>query len=548
VLIPLEGVALLMLIPLLNVTGIISEGEKSGITLAVEKIFLFLGLPKSIEIVLMFFVILLGIEALVKFYNSILSADVLNKFTRAMRDRLFSALTYSSWLYLSGVKHAKISQVITNEVQQVKSSTAIFFQSISLIIIVIVHIGMAFYASVIITSVTLFTAGLMLLFASPINKLVKKSSVHRLGQREQLFTLIKNHLDGIKLSKSFGTEAKHVKSFEKHSSEMEDEFYRFTKLYSFNTFAMSIGSGIIICLLIYFSTTVLETSPAVLVLLIFIFFRTVPKITTLQRNVLFMIDMMPSYKSIIDLENESKKNTENISSDDDSKIEFNKAVEFSNVSFSYTNSDKEFLLKNINFTINVNETTAIIGSSGAGKSTILDLLMGLMLPNSGNIYVDNTPIQSGNIKAWRREIGYVPQEPYLLNDTIRNNVLLGKLDATEEEIIDALKLSSAYEFISNMEEGIETVISERGQRLSGGERQRIALARALVHKPSVLILDEATNAIDSGNETKIFDAVENLHRKLTVIIISHRDSTVNRADRILKLENGEIQELKTENI
>jgi ATP-binding cassette subfamily C protein len=261
-----------------------------------------------------------------------------------------------------------------------------------------------------------------------------------------------------------------------------------------------------------------------------------------------MIDMMPSYKSIIDLENESKKNTENISSDDDSKIEFNKAVEFSNVSFSYTNSDKEFLLKNINFTINVNETTAIIGSSGAGKSTILDLLMGLMLPNSGNIYVDNTPIQSGNIKAWRREIGYVPQEPYLLNDTIRNNVLLGKLDATEEEIIDALKLSSAYEFISNMEEGIETVISERGQRLSGGERQRIALARALVHKPSVLILDEATNAIDSGNETKIFDAVENLHRKLTVIIISHRDSTVNRADRILKLENGEIQELKTENI
>ena len=531
-----------MLIPLLNVTGIISEGGQSQITETTEKIFAFLGLSKNLEVVLLIFLALLFIESTVKYVNSILSADIVNRFIKSIRDKLFEALTYANWLFLSGIKHAKISQVITNEVQQVKTSSAIFFQSISIAILVFVHLGMAFYASVTITSITLAAAFIILLAVSPVNKLVKRSSFLRLGQREDLFTLVKNHMEGIKLSKSFGTEKKHVDSFKKHSEAMETEFLKFTKLHSLNTLVMSLGSGVIICLLIYFSTGFLQTPPTVLVLLIFIFFRTVPQITILQRNVLFLIDMMPSYQSITNLETECLQNKEEISDNDPSEIELKDTIRFKNVSFEYPGGNNGLLLTDTNFVINANETTAITGSSGAGKSTLLDLLMGLITPVSGTILIDETPITGDNIKAWRRNIGYVPQEPFLLNDTIKSNMLQGKTDADDKEIIEALKMSSAYEFVEKMKDGINTIVSEKGQRLSGGERQRIALARALIRKPSVLILDEATNAIDAGNESKIFEALEPLHRKLTIIIISHRDSTVKRADRILKLENGIISE------
>ena len=206
-----------------------------------------------------------------------------------------------------------------------------------------------------------------------------------------------------------------------------------------------------------------------------------------------------------------------------------------------------FSIEDLNIKIKAGKTTAIVGPSGAGKSTIADMVMGFIKPDSGQILVDKIPVSSENLHSWRDKIGYVAQDTFLFNDTIRNNLLLANPDSTEEEIKEALKLASADEFTFKLPQGIDTVVGDRGVLLSGGEKQRLALARALLRKPSILILDEATSNLDSENEMKILDSIEKLHGNITILIIAHRLSTIQNADIIYLIESGNLVESGTWN-
>jgi ATP-binding cassette subfamily C protein len=184
-----------------------------------------------------------------------------------------------------------------------------------------------------------------------------------------------------------------------------------------------------------------------------------------------------------------------------------------------------------------------MGPSGGGKSTLADVIMGLLIPDSGEIVVDQTVLNDDNITAWRQGIAYVSQDIFMFHDTIRANLLWAKGDATDDQIRDALQQSAA-DFVYDLDEGIETVVGDGGVRLSGGERQRIALARAMLQNPKVLILDEATSALDVENEREIIDAIRNLHGKMTVIVIGHRLPTLEHADQIVVIKDGKVAENK----
>jgi ATP-binding cassette subfamily C protein len=214
------------------------------------------------------------------------------------------------------------------------------------------------------------------------------------------------------------------------------------------------------------------------------------------------------------------------------------SLKLKNVSFGYGDAAS---LKNLNLEISAHKTTAIMGPSGAGKSTFADIIMGLLSPDQGQILVDDTPLDASNIMAWRRSIAYVSQDIFLFHDSIRNNLLWAKEDATEAELFDALDKASAT-FVSTIPEGLDTIVGDGGVRLSGGERQRIALAGAMLQDPEILILDEATSALDMENEAKIVDAIENLHGALTMIVIGHRLPTLEHADKVIVLDNGEISQ------
>jgi ATP-binding cassette subfamily C protein len=224
------------------------------------------------------------------------------------------------------------------------------------------------------------------------------------------------------------------------------------------------------------------------------------------------------------------------------EMEFCKHIKLETVTFRYEAEVAVPTLSELNMVLLARRTTALVGSSGAGKSTVADLIMGLVTPASGRVCVDGIPLDPSHVRNWRERIGYVPQDTFLFHDSVRANLLWAHPSASEPEIWDSLRLAAADEFVSRLSEGLDTIVGERGVRLSGGERQRLALARALLRKPSLLILDEATSALDSENERRIQQAIEALHGDMTILIITHRLSTIRGADVIHVLEDGRLVE------
>jgi len=221
---------------------------------------------------------------------------------------------------------------------------------------------------------------------------------------------------------------------------------------------------------------------------------------------------------------------------------FNESIEFRNVSFSYEDFS---ILKNINLTIKKGQTVALVGSSGAGKSTLADLVPRFHDVTSGELLIDGVNIKDYSLRDLRQLMGIVTQEPILFNDTIANNIALGKENASQEEIINAAKIANAHSFIENKDDSYQTNIGDRGSKLSGGERQRLTIARAVLKNPPILILDEATSSLDTESERLVQDAINHLMKDRTSLVIAHRLSTVRHADEIIVLQKGEIAERGT---
>jgi ATP-binding cassette, subfamily B, bacterial MsbA len=199
----------------------------------------------------------------------------------------------------------------------------------------------------------------------------------------------------------------------------------------------------------------------------------------------------------------------------------------------------------VSCSIKIGETTAFVGSSGAGKSSLIRLICRFYDPSSGRLLIDGVPLPEVNLAWWRNQIAVVSQEVYLFNASVAENITYGKLDATREELVEAARKAHAMEFIAELPEGFETIVGDRGIRLSGGQRQRLALARAFIRDPQILILDEATNSLDLISEEVVQDALQQFGRNRTVLIVAHRISTVQHADKIIVLDYGKVVESGT---
>lgn len=223
-------------------------------------------------------------------------------------------------------------------------------------------------------------------------------------------------------------------------------------------------------------------------------------------------------------------------------------IELQDIAYHYPDSDK-LVLSNISFSINRGETIALIGSSGAGKTTLADILLGLLQPIKGTILVDGRNIYD-NMDAWHRMLGYIPQTIYLSDDTIRNNIAFGiKAEDIDDAAIDeALKKAQLYDFVQTLDKGLDTFVGDRGVRLSGGQRQRIGIARALYYNPEILILDEATSALDNETETAVMEAIESLKGVKTMVLIAHRLTTLKNADVIYEVTEGSVVKRDKEDV
>ncbi|WP_279117851.1 ABC transporter ATP-binding protein [Fusobacterium varium] len=298
-----------------------------------------------------------------------------------------------------------------------------------------------------------------------------------------------------------------------------------------------LGFSIVVVLIIFSVMMYDENGLAKIMPVISIFFiglyRILPSVNRIINNYQTILFYRKSLDIIVD-ELESK--VENI---ENNSIEFNKKIELKNIFFEFA-KEKE-VLKNINLNIFKGEKVAFVGESGSGKTTLVDLITGLYKPKNGNIYLDNIKLEDKNIGYWRQSIGYIPQEVYLFDGTIADNVVFNR-EYNEERLLNSLKKARIWEFLKK-KEGIKTIVGDRGIMLSGGQKQRIAIARALYDNPEVLVLDEATSALDNETEEEIMKEIYNVSKDRTLIIVAHRLTTLKDCDRIFVINNGEIEKI-----
>lgn len=262
----------------------------------------------------------------------------------------------------------------------------------------------------------------------------------------------------------------------------------------------------------------------------FAFYRFLPSINKIVGSYNQILFVKHSLNSV---QTHSMYNFEDLGNE---KLKIQNSLFLDNISFEYKKNSK--ILNSISLEIKKGETIAFIGESGSGKSTIVDLIMGLYKPTSGNLFVDDLKINHLNVKSWRSLIGYIPQDIYLFNGTVAENVVFGR-EFNKNNLITVLKKANIYDFLLQ-KEGLNTIVGEAGIKLSGGQKQRIAIARALYSDPEILVLDEATSALDNETEAKIMDEIYNLNDDKTILVVAHRLSTIQRCDKIYKIENGKV--------
>ena len=268
--------------------------------------------------------------------------------------------------------------------------------------------------------------------------------------------------------------------------------------------------------------------------------RMLPILSQLMTSGVVINNFLPSYEQLARLREEAKKLEE--AQGHELFTTLNRGVELVGINFSYPYRHKKQVINNINLKIIKGKITALVGRSGSGKSTIADIIMGLQVPDHGKVLIDGCTLSLFNLNSFRQRVGYVSQDPFLFNTSVRNNLLMVKPDATEKDLWAACELANAANFIKDFNGSLDVLVGERGNHISGGQRQRIALARALLCNPQLIILDEATSALDSESENMIQQSIEKIASETTVLIIAHRLSTIAKSDYIYVMEEGCIAE------
>ncbi len=457
-----------------------------------------------------------------------------------LRLNLIRALLAARWEYYVRQPVGNLANAVATEAMRASQAYLCATTMTAMVFQAAIYLVVALLVSWEITLVSLVVA-LLLLFL--LNRLVKKS--RRAGYRQTdllqlLLAQLTDSLQSIKPLKAMAREELAdtilVRQTKRLNKALRQQVYSKAALKALQepmvTLVMIVG--------LYVALAFLHMQMAEVMVLIFLLAKFLQQMSKVQQQFQKMVIYESAYWSLLDKITEARRESEIAGGDCRPVLE--SGIYFHEVDFAYADAQ---ILDRINLSFPRGTITALTGPSGAGKTTILDLVTRLCQPRTGKITVDDIPLADIDLCCWRRMIGYVPQEPLLLNDSVALNVTFGDPEIGDAEVVQALKAAGAWEFVSAMPDGLRTSVGERGERLSGGQRQRLAIARALVKKPQLLILDEVTSALDQASEIDICQTLENLKGGLTVIIVSHQPALVAIADHVYRLENGRVELLVT---
>ena len=491
-------------------------------------------------------ILLSVLGAFLVYWTTILSGKISSSIYKNIVDDLYVKIQSLDMEYFSTTKVGELMTKVLNDPANVNTFILEFFEFLKYVFTAISYLVIAIRIDWKLTLGMFIVAPILMTTVKKYSKKLKKSGKERQEATGTLNSKLQETLSGIRVIRAFATEKQEIHNFKKISLELKKVVM---KTVGYNAKSNSVSEALnyvmMAILLLFGGYRILRgrvfTTGDFLTIMSAIgsMYTPVRRSANIYNSLSTNIPSIGRIFEILDVVPEIADAPDCVNFE-----EFKSDITFENADFSYKDSDEK-VLKNINLVAKKGETVALVGNSGGGKSTLVNLIPRFFDVTGGKITIDGIDVKNYKIKSLRKKIGIVPQETFLFGGTILENIRYANQNASVEEVIEAAKMANAHEFIEKLEQGYETEIGERGIKLSGGQKQRISIARAILENPQILILDEATSALDNESEQLVQDALEKLMKGKTTFVIAHRLSTIINSDKIVVIQQGEIRETGT---
>ena len=536
-----EGLSLTALLPLISIAVGDAGSNDSGIGQFMEKALRDIGIDPTLDTILVIIVGGMFFKGFVLLLANRQVGYTVAHVATALRLELIEALLASRWQYYLRQPVGSLANSIASEAYRAANGFEHSVNVLSLIVQVMVYATVSLFISWEATLASLIIGSFLLFVLNSLVSATRRAGTKQTHLLRDLLAYLSDVLSSVKSLKAMARDNVADAILREQTQQLE----KATRREVMNREALnSLQEPILAALTasgLYLALVVWQLSLPEVMLMVFLLTRILGLLNKTQRRHQQLAAQESAYWALRKAAEGARAAAERATGTLQPTLQ--KGVTLHHVRFNY---ERKVIFRDLNIEIPVNTFTAVMGPSGTGKSTLLDLLCGLTEPQSGEVRIDGVSLHDINLREWRHMIGYVSQDTILLHDTVLNNILVGEPSLTADDAERALRQAGAWDFVSALPDGMLTVVGERGGLLSGGQRQRIAIARALAHSPSFLILDEPTSALDPESERTICETLQNLAKHLTIIAVSHQPAVINAADRVFMLSNGEAEALSQE--
>ncbi len=537
-----EGLGLILIVPLLGI--VIGTPHGGRLDSVAGASFNALGLERpfaQLALLLGVFSVLMIVRAMVIAARDVRVAELQSGFVEALRNRIVERLAAARWDRLTQLRHARVTHIMSGDIARIG---AMAYQALQCVIAAVVLLVQGVLVFVLAPALASIVAGLVIAAALLLFPGARK--MHRLGgavigANISLLGMTANFLGGLKLALSQNLQGPFVAEFRHALHEQTRKQVEAMRRQTQRRLALATFSALAAAAIMLVGFGALDVSPPVLIALLVIMTRMAGPVGQIQTGVQQIAFALPVFETSVELERDlsalpaERPAAETINLPDG-------PIVFHDVTFLHPDDSGDNAqargLTHVSLTIRPGELVGIAGPSGAGKTTFADLLVGLLPPQQGRIAVGGTVLSGAALPAWRDRVSYISQDPFLFHDTIRRNLSWANPRAGETEMWQALALAGADDLVRRMAQGLDTTVGERGALVSGGERQRLALARAVLRQPRLLVLDEATNALDVAGERGVIERLRAVVPRSAIVVIAHRPESIALCDRVLRFEAG----------